>query len=263
MSQHTKPCETTTLRMDQGFTPLEVTMTIFQRTDGLLQPQMTDRHLLRLRDLRHEARSVASLWENVDPIRQRTIRAHFAPKTQRLHIYIMECCNSVTWRLGPPNGHLWVRLPARVVRMSAAMPDDAPTLASDTASKVETWLMSEARPRRSSSESAYEPRHWEEALIKMGRFRLTRSESEIDRDENLSSADLQMDDSCSGLDSTWSSEGSKVSEAGDSSPETHDSRSKVDAASSESYDEFPEVDHSMSEGDGASSDSESACSDDS
>lgn len=163
--------------------------------------------------------------------------------------------NRVPWRLGPPNGHLWLRFPARVVRMSAAIPDDASTLASDTASKVETWPMSEARPRRSSPESAYEPRHWEKALIRMGRFRLTRSKSEIDRDENVSSADLQMDDSCSGLDSTWSSEGSKVSEAGDSSPETHDSRSKVD--------EFPEVDLSMSEGDGASSDSESACSDDS
>lgn len=158
--------------------------------------------------------------------------------------------NRVPWRLGPPNGQVWVRFPARVVRLSATVPDDASTLASDISPEVGIWPMDEARSPASPPKSEHELPHWEKSLVDMGRFRLTRSESEIDQEEKLLSADFVMEDTPSELDSIRS-EDDAMSEANGTSSEADGSMSEVDATSSGSHDaSLPDVD-------GASSDSKS------
>ncbi|KAF6231797.1 hypothetical protein HO173_010099 [Letharia columbiana] len=126
--------------------------------------------------------------------------------------------NRVPWRLGPPNGQVWVRFPARVVRLSATVPDDASTLASDISPEVGIWPMDEARSPASPPKSEHELPHWEKSLVDMGRFRLTRSESEIDQEEKLLSADFVMEDTPSELDSIRS-EDDAMSEANGTSSE--------------------------------------------
>lgn len=110
--------------------------------------------------------------------------------------------------------------------------------------------MNEARSQASSPKSEHELPHWEKSLLDMGRFRLTRSESEIDQEENLLSADFVMEDTPSELDSIRS-EDDAMSEANGTSSEADGSMSEVDATSPASHDAYlPDVD-------GASSDSKS------
>ena len=102
--------------------------------------------------------------------------------------------NRVPWHLGLPNGQVWVRFPARVVRMTNPIQDKETASASETTSEAEIWPTNEARSGASSSPSDDELPLWEKSLLRMGRYRLTRSESEIDRGEGLLSADSPLKD---------------------------------------------------------------------
>ena len=63
--------------------------------------------------------------------------------------------------------------------------DEGSTAASETTSEDEIWPINEARARASPSVSNDELPLWEKSLKNMGRFRLTRSKSEIDWEDEL------------------------------------------------------------------------------
>ena len=166
--------------------------------------------------------------------------------------------NRVPWHLGLPNGQVWVRFPARVVRMTDPIQDKETASASETTSEAEIWPTNEARSRASSSPFDDGLPLWEKSLLKMGRYRLTRSESEIDRDEGLLSADSPMKDTTSEPDSMQSEgEEDDMSEANGTSSEAEDSMSEAESLSSEVDDASSEIDSDMDEAHGPSSDSDS------
>ena len=130
--------------------------------------------------------------------------------------------------------------------------------ASETTFEAEIWPTNEARSRASSSLSDDELPLWEKSLLRMGRYRLTRSESEIDRDEGLLSADSPLKDTSSEPDSMQSEEEEEdMSEANGTSSEAEDSMLEADSISSEVDDASSGTDSDMVEAHGASSDSES------
>ena len=69
--------------------------------------------------------------------------------------------------------------------MTNPIQDEGSTVASETTSEDEIWLMNEARAPASPSAANDELPLWEQSLLNMGRSRLTRSESEIDREDEL------------------------------------------------------------------------------
>lgn len=69
--------------------------------------------------------------------------------------------------------------------MTNPIQNEGSTVASETTSEDEIWPMNEARARASPSAPDDEPPLWEKSLLNMGRSRLTRSESEIDREDEL------------------------------------------------------------------------------
>ena len=161
--------------------------------------------------------------------------------------------NRVPWHLGLPNGQVWVRFPARVVRMTNPIQDKETTSESMTTSEEENWPMNESQFRAPSSPSDDELPLWEKSLLRMGRYRLTQPESEIDRDEGLLSVDSPLIDMPSETDSMQSEEEEEDDDilgANGISLEAEDSMSEVESLSSE-------VDGDMDEAHGASSDSES------
>ena len=166
--------------------------------------------------------------------------------------------NRVPWHLGLPNGQVWVRFPARVVRMTNPIQDMESPSASETTSEAEIWPTNEARSRASSSPSDDELPLWERSLLRMGRYRLTRSESEIDWDEGLLSAASPIRDTPSVLDSMQSEEEEDdMSQANGTSSEAEDTILEADSLSSEADGTSPEIDSNTDEAHGASSDSES------
>lgn len=69
--------------------------------------------------------------------------------------------------------------------MTSPIQEEGSTVASETTSEDEIWLMNEARAPASPSAPKDELPLWEQSLLNMGRSRLTRSESEIDREDEL------------------------------------------------------------------------------
>ena len=115
-------------------------------------------------------------------------------------------------------------------------------------SEAEIWPTNEARSRASSSLSDDGLPLWERSLLKMGRYRLTRSESEIDQDEGLLSGDSPMRDTISESDSMqFEEEEHDMSEANGTS-------SEAESISSEVNDTLSEIDSDMDEAHGPSSD---------
>ena len=143
--------------------------------------------------------------------------------------------NRVPWHLGLPNGQVWVRFPARVVQMTNPIQDKETTSASETTSEAEIWPINEARSKVYSSPSDDGLPLWERSLLRMGRYRLTRSESEIDRDVGLSSADSPLEDRPLESDSMQSEEEKDdLSEATGTSPEIASDMDEAHGASSDS-----------------------------